>query len=602
MKIRQIFKKFKEIISIHPLLFIFLFSFFYLMIWIPFGIDMTDEGKQMSIAWNIFHGKFKHTYDVTRFGSWFINGLWLCIVNKPLLLWARIGGVVLMSFMTLFVYLILSKYSNDIYSIFVIVVTLLLVICENHPETKIDHSNLPVLFAFIFLAFIFKGSKSKNIFTFIISNIFAYIFLILSIWTRLPHLLFLPFPFIYYLFESAKSKNKDILQFNLFFHVPIFMLFSLIVLIFFITNFNLVISLFQKIQFNLISFKNFIFNFNLSNILDFNSSKQYSYLVFLFHRYLRDTIYITVIALIIFFSVLFAEKIYSLRVIKLFDKRKFFIFFNIITTLVIFLSFFIKPWFWYMSIFAFVNVYLLMLILNKIKLKEEFFYIFWGYLLFFVSFVGSNNSYRHSFPAGAIFLLIPIVALINHKRKSELRVKLPILNTVTYLFFIAILLFSFTKKIVDDNKRDTHPIFTRNVFFKSSPLFGITSNRERVVVIDDLISTFNKISKNEDTILCFNSIPMMYYFLNKDYFLNDPWLIPYGKEKVEKELEAKAKENIFPNFIIFSKTTPQEDNWPNTNVIIYEKDKKLYEYILSYINRYNYKEAYQNSAFVIYKR
>lgn len=601
----QTFNKLKNFIISNPSIFIFLFTFFYLLLWIPLGIDMTDEGKQMSIAWNIFNGTIKHSYDINKYGSWFINGLWLSILDEPLLIWARVGGVLLMSLMTLFAYLILYKYNKSSYTVFVVVVTLLLVICENHPETKIDHSNLPVLLALIFIFFMLLTIESRSLLKFLLFILLAYFSLIFSIWTRFPHLFFLPFPFIFYILYSKTSHNEGIKKFNLIFHIPIFAVAAIFLNLLFIKKY-ITISHFKEIYnffiYNIGSFKDFFLNLSFSNLLDYQSSKQFSYLIFLSHRYFRDTVYILVIAVVFLIILILYKCSFNIFINKI-KNQKIKNFIDVILVLAIFFFLFLKPWFWYMAIFAYIVLYLFLLKINNFNLKDEFFYLYWGFLLFFISFIGSNNSYRHSFPAGAIFLIVPIVALINHKRKDELINKgLSFLNKFTYIFIVAIMLFSFTKKIVDDNKRDTQPIFTRNVLFKSRELSGITSNRSRVEAIDGLIYNFKKISKKEDTVLCFNSVPMLYYLLNKDYFLDDPWLIPYGLDKTENELEYKASQNIFPDYIIFSKKNAQEDRWPETDIIAYKKDQELYDYILSYINRYQYKDVYQNSAFVLYKR
>ena len=132
------------------------FSFLLLLVlFSPFGIDLTDEGKQMSISWFMFNGDTDHSYTQDKIGSWMINGLWLNIINKPLLIWERIGGVLLMSIMALIVYLLIKKYRDDNYTIFITFITFLFIICRNHPENKIDHSNLPTLLAIISLFSLF---------------------------------------------------------------------------------------------------------------------------------------------------------------------------------------------------------------------------------------------------------------------------------------------------------------------------------------------------------------------------------------------------------------------------------------------------------------
>jgi len=587
---------------------IFIISFLYLLIWIPFGIDMTDEGKQMTIAWNIFHGNIEHDLILHKSGSWLINGLWLSIIGKPLLIWARIGGVLLMSMMITIAYLILKKYDNCIYTFFITFVSLLFVICENHPETKIDHSNLPVLLALISIYFfLIYAGKEFNFKGKIIFNILSVFFMIFSVFTRIPHLIFFIFPLIFYLISIKIYKPDKSTFFKgviSYYTLPVFLAFISIIFLFFNKDFYTII--FKNIGTDFFGFfKSFrdLAKLSFSQLLNQNEVRKISYSYFLIHRYIRDTLYISGVFIIIFTGLIFGEFIYHKYINKFLIKKYADILFNFFIAALILIFINLKPWMWYMSAFAFVISFITILKIKKINLKHEFFYLFWGLILFYVSFLGSNNSYRHSFPAGAILILIPFIALINHKRKKELSERnLSFLNRFTYIFFIVILIFSFGKKIINDNKRDSQPLFTRGVMFRSNELRGIFSTKNRVDAVDGLISHFKTVSKKEDKLLCFNSIPMLYYLLNKDYFLNDPWLIPYSLAKTKLELEKKSGNNIFPDFIIFAKKSAKEDSWPDTDIIVDKKDQPLYDYISGYISKHKYTVIFENTAFLLYKK
>ncbi|MBN2544943.1 MAG: hypothetical protein JXB50_04035, partial [Spirochaetes bacterium] len=587
---------------------IFIITFFYLLIWIPFGIDMTDEGKQMTIAWNIYHGSINHNINLHKAGSWIINGLWLSLAGKPLLIWARLGGVLLMSIMICVSFLILKRYDNSLYTIFITFVSLLFVICENHPETKIDHSNLPVLFALISLYFfLLYAGREMDFKGNIIFNVLSFLFMLFSIFTRTPHLLFLIFPIIFYLISLKIYKLDKSTFFKgviSYYSLPIFLI--IISFVYMLLHKGLILKYAVNIGNDFFSFfKSFdkIRKLSFTQLLDQNEVRIISYNYFLIHRYLRDTVYIFGIFIIFFTGLFFIENIYRKFIKKFLTDKYLDLIFNIIIAVLILIFINLKPWMWYMSAFAFVLSYVIIIKIRKIGLKIEFFYLFWGFVLFYISFIGSNNSYRHSFPAGAILILMPIIALINHKRKKELLNKnLSFLNRFTYVFFIVILIFSFGKKIINDNKRDSQPMFTRNSMFMSPELRGIFSAKKRVEAIDELISCFKSVSKEEDKLLCFNSIPMMHYLLNKDYYLNDPWLMNYNLTNTKKELEIKAENNLFPDYIIFSKKSAREDDWPDTKITTDKRDELLYKYIVDYINKNNYNAVFENNAFILYKK
>jgi len=569
---------------------------------------MTDEGKQMTISWNIFHGNIDHDLVIHKSGSWFINGLWISIVGKPLLIWARIGGALLMSIMICFAYLILKRYDNNLYTVFITFTSLFFVICENHPETKIDHSNLPVLFALISLYFflLYTGHemdfKGKIIF-----NVLSFLFMLFSVFTRTPHIFFLIFPLIFYLISLKMYKLDKITFFKGVFFYYLFLIFLILVsVIFLLFNDDLILKSFGKINKDFFAFLNSfrgLTELSFSQLLNQNEVRKISYNYYLIHRYIKDSVYISGIFLILFTGLILSEIIFKRFIERFLTKKYINLIFNFIVAVFILIFINLKPWMWYMSSFAFVIAFIIILKIKKINLRIEFFYLFWGLVLFYVSFIGSNNSYRHSFPAGAILILIPIAALINHKRKKELSEKnLSFLNRFTYIFFIVILFFSFGKKIINDNKRDSQPMFTRSVMFRSPELRCIFSTKNRVNAVDELISEFKSISKKDDKILCFNSIPMIYYLLNKDYFLNDPWLIPYNVTNTKRELEKKVENNIFPDFIIFAKKSAKEDNWPDSDIIVDEKDQPLYDYIKEFINKYKYNIIFENNSFLLYKK
>ncbi len=88
---------------------------------------------------------------------------------------------------------------------------------------------------------------------------------------------------------------------------------------------------------------------------------------------------------------------------------------------------------------------------------------------------------------------------------------------------------------------------------------------------------------------------MLYYLLNKRYFLSDPWLenIPFPKAK--SELENKIKNNIFPKACIFAVGSARNSVWPGTQIDLAEDD-----YYLRFVKNNNYYFYYNNDYFRVY--
>lgn len=583
----------------------YLFLIIFLSIWIPFGIDLTDEGKQLSISWFMFQDKTTHFYTQYKIGSWLINGLWLNIIGKPFLLWERMGGVILMSLMTIIAYLILKKYMDDKYTFFIIFVTLFFVICENHPETKIDHSNLPTLLVIISLFFmILYIGKDCNLKGNFIFNSIAGLIMSFSIFTRFPHILFLFLPVTYFfiLFKNNDISKRKLIESILSYYIPIFILIIMGSLTASISgNFGNddLFKIINAIKGMFFSLKDIV-KIQSIFILDNEALRNSSYNLFLLKKYIKDFSYILILAIIFLIGLFFGGKIYKLLNTKKNYSKKIDITVFIISGIALFIFMRLKPWMWYMSTFGFIMAYLSIIIYKRIDLKKEFFYLFWGISLIMISFLGSNNSFRHSVPAGAVFLLVPIIALINYNKKEFLvKLNLNFLYKFTLMFFIVLLFISGYKKIFDDNKRDAQPIFTRNSMFKSPELFGIFSTRDRVAAIDGIMYISKEKITNNDTLICFNSVPILHYLLNRDYFLKDPWT---EQSNLAKELEKKIEKNIFPDYIIFSKRSAREKDWPDTNVLYEPADKIKYHFMIDFIDKYDYKNIYENNGFILYKK
>ncbi len=591
---RENFLKYSEFI-------LFAFTFLFLLFWTPFGLDLTDEGKQMSISWFMFHGGLKHSYTIEKIGSWFVNGLWLGVLPVPFLMWERIGGVILMSVMTLFAYKILKFYRDDIYTFFITVTTMVFVVCVNSPEAKIDHSNLPTLLAILSLFFMLKyinkdfSFSGKPIYLFISS-----IILTVSVVTRLPHILFLMLPLFFFTdFRNKYSINTGAAaRAVVYFYIPVIIS---IILALFVLSYKKINIISHPLSVFYIPPDKFKELLNVHVWTNNTELREISYGLFLLKRYARDFIYIIILCAIFIIGLLSGNFLYNRTHLKMNIKKNEPVIFTI-TGILLFLFLLAKPWMWYMAVFGFIMAYYILMKFKKISLNEEFFYLFWGFFLVIISFLGSNNSIRHSVPAGAVFILFPITALINRKNRDELigRYKMAFLYKFTFLFFIVILLVGVYKKAFDNNKRD-EIIYRLTTMYSTPALFGIFGSKDKVTEVDGIINAARLNISKDQTLLCFNSVPMLHFLLDRNYFLNDPWIIPSYRYSLGANLENGAKSGLYPDFIILSKRSAQEKNWPDTDIIIDKINLKAYNDLLDYINKYNNRIFYDTSVFSMYK-
>lgn len=580
---------------------VFIASFLFLMFWIPFGLDMTDEGKQMSIAWFIFHGDFPHQYNFLKLGSWVANGLWLSIAGKPLLLWERIGGVILMSIMALVAYNILKRYKNNVYTCIVLFITLLFVICRNHPETKIDHSNFPTLLALLSIYCMLLYTKPDMSFSGnIIFNILSSIIMMISVFTRFPHIIFVIFPLIFFIIalKLYKITPAKMLEALASYYLPIIIPAILGIIVLAIKG-DIQPIVTEKMQGIINNFKGLkLFSFEL--LKDDAALRKSAYYLFLLKRYMKDFIHIGGLGFLLWIALLIGKPLYNkVRLQKFYTKKIDGIFFTLIC-LGLFGAMLVKPWMWYKLTFGFVFLYLIIISVYRLNLKIEFFYLYWGILLTLISFLGSNNSIRHSVPAGAIFILIPIVFLINQKYRDVLATKNRLLYKFTLTFLVAMLLIGGYKRVFDNNKRDMQ-MFKLDTMYTTPALFGIFSNEERVEAIDGLLDAAKKHIEPEDTLICYNSVPMIHYLLNHDYYFNDPWIDNMINEYTIEELQRRTKHNQHPDYIVFSKKSGRERDWPVTDVLMEPGDEALYDFMTEHTSKV-YTNIYENKGFILFKK
>ena len=142
-------KNYKLFEKISPYL-LFTSLFFYFLIWIPQGLDITDDGYTLTKSWFTLHGGWKENLDM-RWMSSVINGLWLSIYGRPSLFWARIGYAIIVSAISVLTFLILEKYFSKTKTF--ITVFLITVFYNINTNLSVNYNILPVFFILLSVYF-----------------------------------------------------------------------------------------------------------------------------------------------------------------------------------------------------------------------------------------------------------------------------------------------------------------------------------------------------------------------------------------------------------------------------------------------------------------
>jgi hypothetical protein len=176
--------------------------FFYYLIWIPQGLEITDEGWALTKSWFLLHGSWKDNVDV-YWGSTLINGLWLSILNTPCVLWERIGFSLLVAGMGVFVFLILK---NIFWSDYLVIILFLLSIIWHRGTYTMNYSNLPVFFVLGSIYFLLSVENTVKIFNYFMAGIF----IIIAIFCKFTFVLILSIPIAFIIFHVYFSKKQEI--------------------------------------------------------------------------------------------------------------------------------------------------------------------------------------------------------------------------------------------------------------------------------------------------------------------------------------------------------------------------------------------------------
>lgn len=595
---REKFNMFKAYIFY---LIIFLFTLF----WLPFGVDLTDAGEQLSTAWFLFDDpNFLYTKSFTKLGSWMVNSLWLNLLDSPSVLWERIAGLFVMTGIGFTSFMIVRKYRDDNYTFFGTLIVYTLVLCRNSPELKIDYNNIPMLTVliglYLFSCFEFNKQGRKKYIFLISGSLLIYISTLL----RFPFILFVPMPLLYFILKRLyKDISTKIMLKNIFFSyiIPLIGLVSIFIFFYFykkemvsrytdfITGFIRSVSSISVVSFEIMG--------------DDSLLRKHSYYLFLLKRYIFDFIKIFVFALLFLSGFFIAKPVFNNILNKKRKLRKLLIplFILVLTVLML-----IKGWFWYMGILGFCIAVLVYIKHNGISMKDEFFLLFWGIVLVLVSFQGSNTSIRLAFPSGAILIIIPyIIQLVKDKQKALAKHNITFVFRLVTAFFIIMLLIGLGKKVFSNGKRD-YPLWKMTHTYDSPVLFGVLGSKARTEAIDELIEVCEKEIHKENTVITMNHIPAINFYINRNFYLSHAWTEFLRMPKLSINLDMDEKMKKRPDFIIYAKSSGRNPTFPESKQIISTEDYDIINikesaYLHNYLKQKAYISIFENKGFILYK-
>lgn len=548
--------------------------FFYFLIWIPQGLDITDEGYAFTKSWFLLHGGWKDNVDMIWMSS-LINGLWLGIYGEPSIIWGRIGYAIIVSATSVLTYLILKTYFDKA-KVF-IVVFLITVFYSINAFFSITYYTLPIFSILLSIYLLLRFIDFRN---HILLLVAGFIIALLG-FMKFPFIL-APLLYIIYLkffLSTNRSELKRIIWISL---LGLFSgyLTGIIILLFsgsFTTYLNTIL-----IETGMIS--------NPFPTSDFTHTK-----LSLFSTYSNNfyrLFYSCLIGIDILLIYLTSISYLKSRVWRIGGS----------VLLIYFLYFLSKNGDseqWQYTAITFSFVYLFIHLFTKKTDRRLELVMLLSVFIFIISFLGSNGGVITGFESGGILLLasVSILAVDEFALDSSSFISKSSLKYLKFIFGGFIILILLWKK-PDDVFRE-RPRNELKVSFKSVQLLGIVSNIQRVNSIDSLLIAYDNIKKNIGNrplnTLTINSNPMFYYLANTKPYLSNPWLISI------KGFEHKLLTEPKPDVFIFSLQNPRDVSWPSNNSKPCDGlDSLDYKYFMQYITKNNYFSAYKNRMFQIY--
>lgn len=630
-----IFKFSKTFIQRYNSYIIFLTAFLYSSYRILKTFDITDTGFHVTKAYGMFNGSITQNIDFIV-GTSFIYGLWLDIIGRPLILWARLGYLIVVSLIVLFSFKIYKLYFNKFSHSIIFFLIMFYFIHYNYYYT-VNYDNLPVMFSLIGAYFLLRSNAKTG------SDIFvAGLFFAVTILVKLNFVLIIfmiPVMVLYfYLRKDSEITKKSIIFISAY--IVIFIAGSLI-----LGLTGTLGTYVNYIRTGLIERSNGDQDHNeIGDYLKYFQGEKHEYVSeyeeddfyylpdemrtdsvrnankyrrsidshdpgHLFDLYYSDswhTIRLTVKFLIIFGLIIYvlSVKIRS-YFIKIFISlcMSFYMFYGIYSRLAISAD---KD---HTLITAYaVCSYILFCIFND---NDSLYLPFsLSALLALFSFPGSNMSFNVILRSGAGLCLFALPIAFLYDKKVILAGK-TIYTRYVSLILIAFLVLSTVKPVgYSISHRDMLDRRNLRTMFRSEQLFGIQSNYFRVMVIDEVLDFFSKedYERNNTPALFMGWIPKMYYLTETNCITNNPWHAMISVfDKFKDEFE-KAADKHKPVYITFSKVYTRYDYWPlqdenyNINDSLWYYDHRQQDYIkYKWMAERNYTKVFENLMFEVWK-
>lgn len=589
------------------------FIFSVTLFWAQFGIDFGDDGLNSTVSWFFVNEGMSGNSNRFYIGSTILNGIWMNLHTPPLLFWNRLGAVLMITIEFLLVYKMFRKYSTAAVLLGIATAWGTLIGLRGTAEIALNYSSMPAFLSTIFIYFLYLtdsyhqkevlGLSIKN-FRISKSNVFAFfsgLTALLVVLSRLPMFTLVIFTFFY--FGCMAFNQRDV---KVFFGKMMWFIFGMAVMMILLAGFSYFVDGMTEIGMTLLqSARDMIFRaekVTAGPAANFAGEGKVTYLQFLILLYLKGAAIIIAASLswlcVWIFGgriLLFMEKKFGLcgktekfLLFAVFALGQFFVFGKFLATT------------WYYFFYGFILSVYILLIVRRSQCGKLFFFLFWGIVWAVCSMLGSNTGVKQML-MGAFLLCPTVMTAMQNEFESNGKIFRKRESVLIFAAMTSFLVLSCYSKVFDVNLRDVNKI--RCTAEISDPFFaGIKTGELRAKEVNKVMKILRSEMEENDTFLCFNSIPMFYYALNKKFLLSDPWIMQMSDSSVENELAQLRAKNQSPDYVLFSVYSGRDANWAESKTKFCIGEENKYNIVTEFVSHSEYETIFEDDYFLIYRK
>lgn len=570
---------------------VFLLSFLFHLPLIFQGLDVIDEGYHLTHQMASFASEVDVDHvSLMYFLSDFAGGFWLNLISKPCLLWARIGGLLLISINSSTIFSILSIYFERRKAFAAVLITALFITMRS--GYIIDYYSFPAFLLCLqlwLLNQIIQHSRDQakmKLFSFLLGLLTVPIIL-----SRISLILLFLVPialFVYYDFSNRDlSRAIQISKIASIGFASSAILFGI---------FYWYLGILSSIR--------IIFHTIWGSALGQTESHNMVNLIELYLRCYGEVVIGSIVLFGGFFVLM--KFINSLKINEDYAQL-------IPILITIFALFLIQICSIYSPELAHSLAYpLLSVSIGLVVIFVRIFFYFnreanfklallliSGTITMLINPIGSNTGiFKSSY---GMWLILPLSLLCLDKVWDRMdciscNFRLSFLKTALTVMLIFALFFQFSNTNLDVPNR-----FELDTAFSDPSLSGIFSTPEKVEVVDELLSQIKSHSGKNDELLIVGIAPLFYYLTETKPVMGSPWLF-ITQDDIRIKHENVLKDKRYPKLVIVSKVDTLNWAWPNSKI----EDSGIqtaYDYLVDeYLNKLNYTFLWENRAFEIYIR